>query len=256
MTVRYLDREGKPQELAAEGLLATAIQHEIDHLNGKLIIDFLSRLKRDIIVRKFKKQAKADGVAAGSDPSRPAAALLRRSRAGSDNLGGEGSDPQDHARRLHGHARVRRPDARRHPRRRGMQVVAVYTQPPRPAGRGMAERKSPVHLLPSGTACRVLTPTSLKDEAEQQALRGASAPMSRVVVAYGLILPKPVLEAPRARLPQPARLGPAALARRRAHPARHHGRRHRDGGDRHAHGRRGSIPGPSASRSACRSVRT
>jgi peptide deformylase len=58
VTVQFLDREGKPQELVAEGLLATAIQHEIDHLNGRLIIDFLSRLKRDIIVRKFKKQAK------------------------------------------------------------------------------------------------------------------------------------------------------------------------------------------------------
>ncbi|KAB2915490.1 MAG: peptide deformylase [Hyphomicrobiaceae bacterium] len=62
LTVRFLDREGKPQELAAEGLLATAIQHEVDHLNGKLIIDFLSRLKRDIIVRKFKKQAKAEAA--------------------------------------------------------------------------------------------------------------------------------------------------------------------------------------------------
>ena len=62
LTVRYLDLDGKPQELA-EGLLATAIQHEIDHLNGKLIIDFLSRLKRDIIVRRFKKQAKADASA-------------------------------------------------------------------------------------------------------------------------------------------------------------------------------------------------
>ena len=63
LTVRYLDLEGKPQELAAEGLLATAIQHEIDHLNGKLIIDFLSRLKRDIIVRRFKKQAKTEATA-------------------------------------------------------------------------------------------------------------------------------------------------------------------------------------------------
>jgi peptide deformylase len=60
LTVRYIDRDGKLQELAAEGLLATAIQHEVDHLNGKLIIDYLSRLKRDIIVRKFKKQAKAE----------------------------------------------------------------------------------------------------------------------------------------------------------------------------------------------------
>ena len=57
--VRYLDIEGRAQELSAQGLLATVIQHEIDHLEGRLIIDFLSRLKRDIIVRKFKKQAKS-----------------------------------------------------------------------------------------------------------------------------------------------------------------------------------------------------
>jgi peptide deformylase len=65
LRVRFLDRNGKPQELEADGLLATAIQHEIDHLNGRLIIDFLSRLKRDIIVRKFKKQAR------GTDPAGP-----------------------------------------------------------------------------------------------------------------------------------------------------------------------------------------
>ncbi|MDX2287330.1 MAG: peptide deformylase [Hyphomicrobiaceae bacterium] len=58
VTVRYLDREGKPQELAAEGLLATAIQHEVDHLDGRLIIDFMSRLRRDIVVRRFKKMAR------------------------------------------------------------------------------------------------------------------------------------------------------------------------------------------------------
>ena len=60
LTMCYLDRDGKPQELAADGLLATAIQHEIDHLDGRLIIDFLSRLKRDIIVRRFKKMARSD----------------------------------------------------------------------------------------------------------------------------------------------------------------------------------------------------
>jgi len=58
LTVRYTDRAGQTQELAADGLLATAIQHEIDHLDGKLIIDFLTRLKRDMIVRRFRKQAK------------------------------------------------------------------------------------------------------------------------------------------------------------------------------------------------------
>lgn len=57
--VRYTDRDGKPAELAAEGLLATAIQHEMDHLDGRLIIDYLSRLKRDIVVRRFKKQQRA-----------------------------------------------------------------------------------------------------------------------------------------------------------------------------------------------------
>lgn len=58
LRVRYVDREGRTQELEAEGLLATAVQHEVDHLNGKLIIDFLSRLKRDMVVRKFKKQVR------------------------------------------------------------------------------------------------------------------------------------------------------------------------------------------------------
>lgn len=58
VTVRYLDREGHETELEAEGLLATAIQHELNHLEGKLIIDFLSSLKRDMVVRKFKKQAR------------------------------------------------------------------------------------------------------------------------------------------------------------------------------------------------------
>ncbi len=59
LTLRYTDRDGEPREMEAEGLLATAIQHEINHLDGKLIIDFLSPLKRDMVVRKFKKQARA-----------------------------------------------------------------------------------------------------------------------------------------------------------------------------------------------------
>ncbi|MDX2257668.1 MAG: peptide deformylase [Hyphomicrobiaceae bacterium] len=59
VTVRYLDRDGQQRELAAEGLLATAIQHEIDHLDGRLIIDFMSKLRRDMVIRKFKKIARA-----------------------------------------------------------------------------------------------------------------------------------------------------------------------------------------------------
>lgn len=54
-TVRYLDYQGNAQSLEAEGLLATCIQHEMDHLEGVLFIDHLSRLKRDRILRKLKK---------------------------------------------------------------------------------------------------------------------------------------------------------------------------------------------------------
>ena len=62
--VRYLDRDGKRQELEADGLLATCVQHEIDHLNGVLFVDHLSALKRNMIMRKLaklKKQKAEDG---------------------------------------------------------------------------------------------------------------------------------------------------------------------------------------------------
>jgi peptide deformylase len=56
--VKYLDRDGKSQEIYAEDLMATCLQHEIDHLDGVLFIDHISKLKRDIVVRKFKKLAR------------------------------------------------------------------------------------------------------------------------------------------------------------------------------------------------------
>jgi peptide deformylase len=58
--VRYLDREGRVQEMHCTDLLATCIQHEIDHLNGVLFIDRLSRLKRDRVVKKFSKSARRE----------------------------------------------------------------------------------------------------------------------------------------------------------------------------------------------------
>ena len=79
----------------------------------------------------------------------------------------------------------------------GHEIVAVYTQPSRPAGRGMAERRSAVHAFAAGAGLPVLTPASLKAEAEQRALAAHTADVG-VVVAYGLILPKPALAAPRA----------------------------------------------------------
>jgi peptide deformylase len=62
--VKYLDQDNKQQEIAAEGLLATCLQHEIDHLDGILFIDHLTSLKRNIILRKLLKAKKAAADAA------------------------------------------------------------------------------------------------------------------------------------------------------------------------------------------------
>jgi peptide deformylase len=58
--VAYIDTEGKPQETTLEGIWSTVVQHEIDHLNGVLFIDYLSRLRRDMIVKKFTKQKRIE----------------------------------------------------------------------------------------------------------------------------------------------------------------------------------------------------
>lgn len=77
----------------------------------------------------------------------------------------------------------------------GHEVVAVYSQPPRPAGRGMSETKSPVHVFAEQSGIAVLTPKSLRNGEAQAAFAAHKADVA-VVVAYGLILPKPVLDAP------------------------------------------------------------
>jgi peptide deformylase len=56
--VRFLDYHGKPQEMEVEGLLATCVQHEIDHLNGVLFVDHISALRRNMILRKVQKWKK------------------------------------------------------------------------------------------------------------------------------------------------------------------------------------------------------
>ena len=56
--IKYLDYHGQPQEIGAEGMLATCIQHEMDHLEGILFIDYLSKLKKSMIVKKLSKQKK------------------------------------------------------------------------------------------------------------------------------------------------------------------------------------------------------
>ncbi|EJT02964.1 peptide deformylase [Rhizobium sp. CCGE 510] len=62
VSVKYLDRNGKEQTVEADGLLATCLQHEIDHLNGVLFIDYISRLKREMVIKKFTKAAKSKAL--------------------------------------------------------------------------------------------------------------------------------------------------------------------------------------------------
>ena len=57
--IKYLDYHGQPKEIKAEGMLATCIQHEMDHLEGILFIDYLSKLKKSMIVKKLSKQKRA-----------------------------------------------------------------------------------------------------------------------------------------------------------------------------------------------------
>ncbi|KQY13343.1 peptide deformylase [Rhizobium sp. Root482] len=62
--VDYVDLDGRQQIVEADGLLATCLQHEIDHLNGLLFIDYISKLKREMVIRKFTKAAKVRGAKA------------------------------------------------------------------------------------------------------------------------------------------------------------------------------------------------
>ena len=78
----------------------------------------------------------------------------------------------------------------------GHDVTAVYSQPPRPAGRGKGERKTAVHERADELGIEVRTPRTLRNE-EEQARFGALEPDLAVVAAYGLILPKPILDAPK-----------------------------------------------------------
>jgi methionyl-tRNA formyltransferase len=78
----------------------------------------------------------------------------------------------------------------------GHEPVAAYAQPPRPAGRGKAERKTAVHRRAEALGIPVHTPRSLRDEDEQERFRRLDADVA-IVAAYGLILPKPILEAPK-----------------------------------------------------------
>ncbi len=98
----------------------------------------------------------------------------------------------------------------------GHEVVAVYAQPPRPAGRGKTDRKTAVHERAEELGIEVRTPRTLRDAGEQERFAALGAELA-VVAAYGLILPKPILEAPKGGCVNVhASLLPAGAARRRS----------------------------------------
>ena len=164
VTFRYTNLEGETVEQEADGLLATCIQHEIDHLNGVLFIDYLSKLKRDRVMTKFKKAAKR-GQAEHEPPGR-----------------------------LHGDAGFRRADARGNrgpgPRRRGR-----LHAPPRRCrpGHGTAAIAGPPPRRPVRDSG--LHPHDPANRAGRETFSDHEADVA-VVVAYGMILPQAILDAP------------------------------------------------------------
>ena len=188
MKVKYLDLDGKVQEIEANGLLATCLQHEIDHLNGVLFIDHISKLKRDMVMKKFTKAAKkaeGDKTEPRIDPTRT---VCERARL--RELRQHAAAPD-----LHGHARFRGADVAR-ARRRGHDIAAVYTRAAKPAGARPGVAAVAGRARGAALGLTVVTPASLKSAEAQAAFRAHKADAA-VVVAYGLILPKPILEAPR-----------------------------------------------------------
>ena len=201
--VRAQDAHGKPFELDADGLLAVCIQHEMDHLVGKVFVDYLSPLKRARLSLEAQEEAEAgrvNGIRAGfaGTPEFAATAL---------------------------EALV---DA-------GVTIPLVLTQPDRPQGRGLATAASPVKRLAQHHGLALAQPATLRDADTQAAIAAARLDVL-VVAAYGLILPQAGPRRAAPRLPQHPCVAAAALARRGAGRARDRSRRRRDRRHDHADG--------------------
>ena len=141
--------------------MAHCIQHEVDHLNGKLFLDHLSHLKRQWALKKLDKKKKGE--------------ILKLIFAGTPEF----ALPSLQALLNSSH-----------------KICAVYTQPDRPAGRGRKLLMSPVKKLALENKLPVQQPISLRDANEQKKLASFNVDLM-VVVAYGLILPPAILTIPR-----------------------------------------------------------
>ena len=212
--VRYRDLEGAAREIEAEGLLAACLQHEIDHLDGVLFVDHLSALKRNMILRRLAKE------------------LRQKSRSVRLAFMGSPAFALPALRALH----------------EAHEIVAVYCQPPRPAGRGHALTPCPVHAA----AARARAARPHAGEAAARPGRAGGVRRARSRGRRGRRLrPDPApAHARRAppRLPQHPRQPPAPLARSRPDPGCGAGRRYRDGRDHHADGGRARHRADAAAR--------
>ncbi len=170
ITARYLDLEGKPVERQADGLLAIAFQHEIDHLDGILFVDHLSPLKKTFFRKKYQKMLEQQHGAAMIAPHHLRTVFM--------------GTPEFSVPTLEGLLASE------------VQLVGVFSQPDRPKGRGNQLAAPPVKEFALRHGIPVFQPVKLREPAAVEQLRQL-APDLIVVVAFGQILPKSVLEIPR-----------------------------------------------------------
>ena len=162
--VEYLDYNGKKQLLKAEGLLATCIQHEMDHLEGILFIDYLSKLKKSMIIKKLSKLKSNTAVLE----------LMAKKIV----FMGTPMFAVPILKSLY---------------QNGYPISDVYTQPPQKSQRGQKINKSPIQGIAETLNLDFRTPKNLKDNNEEfEYFKSIEAELA-IVVAYGQIIPKEFL---------------------------------------------------------------
>lgn len=208
VTVAGLDPQGRKTWIEGEGLLARALQHEIDHLNGTLFLDRAERLglplpKADRDAAEGAAPDAAEAPASGETGTAPPSGVL------GDEVAGDAEEPYRPFRTepwqepaaLELRIVFMGSPAFAVPALKALcahkyQVVGCVTQPDRPAGRGLEPRPTPVKRIARAFGVPVIEPNSLRSEDALAALR-AWAPDVLVVAAYGKLLPPAVLELPR-----------------------------------------------------------
>ena len=163
--IKFIDYNGKEKELKATGLLATCIQHEVDHLNGVLFIDYLSKLKKDMIVKKLINTKKNS------------IKLFYRINGLKIIFMGTPNFAVPILKAIH---------------KSDHKILEVYTQPPTKSGRGQKINRTNIHNYSEKLNLKLRCPTSLETNEEINHIKKLN-PDVVVVVAYGKILPTEML---------------------------------------------------------------